>query len=126
MLAETDDTPKGLRDRAILLLGFAGAFQRSELASLRVEDLEVLEGGLRVVLRRSKTDQEGEGQAVYVSRRTELCPVDAVLDWLEAGGVESGPVFRRIVKGGRVLDVCALRLLLGSPRKTLDRARDQA
>jgi site-specific recombinase XerD len=61
MAALTDTDMKGLRDRAILLFGFAGAFRRSELVALDVTDLEFCDGGMRVHIRRSKTDQEGAG-----------------------------------------------------------------
>jgi site-specific recombinase XerD len=66
MIACCPDTLRGTRDRALLLLGFAGAFRRSELAALTVADLEPNEAGLRVTVRRSKTDQEGKGQVVAI------------------------------------------------------------
>ncbi|WP_157272018.1 hypothetical protein [Azohydromonas aeria] len=69
---------QGLRDRALLLLGFAGAFRRSELVPLQVEDLERLPQGLRVTSRRSKTDQEGSGQVIAIARGEVLCPVASV------------------------------------------------
>ncbi len=87
-----------------LLLGFAGAFRRSELVALRVEDLVDAPDGLRVIVRRSKTDQEGVGQEVAVPHGARLRPVEAVRAWLTAGGIETGPVFRRVRKNGRVGD----------------------
>lgn len=69
------DTLKGKRDRALLALGFAGAFRRSELLALRVEDLTETKDGLRVLIRRSKTDQEGEGQEIAIPRGSRLRPV---------------------------------------------------
>jgi site-specific recombinase XerD len=95
------DTLGGLRDRALLLLGFAGAF-RSELVALQVADLAPAADGLRITIRRSKTDQEGQGQDVAIPHGARLRPVEAVRAWLEAAGIERGPVFRCINKGGRV------------------------
>ena len=97
------DSFAGLRDRALLLLGFAGAFRRSELAALLVEDLEEVEGGLRVTVRRAKTDQESSGQVVPVLRGSRACPVAALKTWFSAAEIENGSVFRRVVKGGKVL-----------------------
>jgi integrase len=94
-------TLHGLRDRA-LLLGFAGAFRRSELVALQVEDLKVLPQGLRMTIRRSKTDQEGAGQGIAIARGEEHCPVAAVQAWLAAAAITSRPVLRRVGKGGRV------------------------
>jgi site-specific recombinase XerD len=85
-----------LRNRAILLLGFAGAFRRSELVALNVEDLEETPEGMLVMLRRSKTDQEGVGRKVAIPRGEVACPVAAVKAWLEAAGITEGAVFRRI------------------------------
>ncbi len=96
------DTLRGLRDRALLLLGFAGAFRRSELVALRVEDLAEAPDGLRVVVRRSKTDQEGAGQEIAIPHGKDLRPVEAVRTWLDAAGIETGPVFRRVRKNGLV------------------------
>ena len=70
--AETDT--KGLRDRALLLLGFAGAFRRSELVALNVADLQFCDDGLRVNIRRSKTDQEGLGATIAIVRGSTACP----------------------------------------------------
>lgn len=104
MAAGCADDLRGLRDRALLLLGFCGAFRRSELAGLRVDDLEEVEGGLRVSLRRSKTDQEGVGQIVAVVRGERLCPLAALRAWLDAAGITEGPVFRPFSRSGRPLD----------------------
>ena len=68
---------KGLRDRAILLLGFAGAFRRSELVALNVADREFCDGGLRVTIHKSKTDQEALGTTIAIARGSTACPVDA-------------------------------------------------
>jgi site-specific recombinase XerD len=95
---------KGKRDRALLLLGFAGAFRRSELVALNVDDLEFCDSGLRVTIRRSKTDQQAAGQTIAIVRGSIVCPVAALRGWLEAARVTSGPVFRAVAKGGRIAD----------------------
>jgi site-specific recombinase XerD len=92
----------GLRDRALLLLGFAGAFRRSELVGLDVSDLKETPRGLRVHIRRSKTDQERLGQMIGVTAGRQTCPIKALRDWLKSAGIDHGPVFRPIFKGGRV------------------------
>jgi site-specific recombinase XerD len=102
MVGHCDMTLRGLRDRALLLLGFAGAFRRSELAALKVEDFEETDRGLRVNIRRSKTDQEGAGAVVPIVRGERACPVEAVRAWLDAARISEGPVFRRMMKGSRV------------------------
>jgi site-specific recombinase XerD len=98
MVATLSETFLGIRDRALLLLGFAGAFRRSELVGLDVRDLEFSRAGLVVTLRRSKTDQEGEGRKVGVpyGSHPETCPVRAVQDWLDVSNLKEGPLFRSI------------------------------
>ncbi|MEE9395022.1 MAG: site-specific integrase [Planctomycetota bacterium] len=104
LLATTGDGALGVRDRALLLTGFHGAFRRSELAALDLEDVEQTEEGLRIILRRSKTDQEGEGTVKGLLFQSDLkvCPVRALLAWLDLAEIESGPVFRSVTKGGNV------------------------
>lgn len=92
----------GVRDRALLLLGFAGAFRRSELVALTVEDLEWTEEGLKVRLRRSKTDPEGEGRTVGIPRGSDACPLTALKAWLDAARIREGPLFREVTRHGRV------------------------
>ena len=96
----------GLRDRALLTLGWMGAFRRSELVALRVEDVTRTRDGLVVRVRRSKSDQEGRGaeKGIPYASRPALCPVRALSDWLEAGGIASGPLFRAVDRFGRVRD----------------------
>lgn len=96
------DDLRGRRDAAVLLLGFSGAFRRSELAALAVEDLEFVADGVVVTLRRSKTDQEGAGRRVGIPRLTtsETCPVVALQAWLSASGISTGPLFRGIDPAG--------------------------
>ena len=93
-----------VRDRALLLVGFAGAFRRSELAALQVEDLSFEEGGVVVHLRRSKTDQEGAGRDVGIPHQLGrgLHPVAALRTWLERSGITSGPVFRTVNQHGQL------------------------
>jgi site-specific recombinase XerD len=85
-----------LRDRAILLLGFAGAFRRSELVALDVGDIEWTAEGALITIRRSKTDQEGLGRKVAIPRGEIACPVAALKSWLSAAGIAEGAVFVRI------------------------------
>lgn len=97
-------TLRGLRDRAILLLGYAGAFRRSELVALRAEDLTFREEGVAVLLRRSKTDQTGEGLVKAIPYAAgPLCAARAVKAWLAAAQITSGPVFRGLHRNGSVL-----------------------
>jgi site-specific recombinase XerD len=103
MLARVPDKLIGLRDRALLLIGFAGAFRRSELVALNVEDIEFREDGLKVAIRRSKTDQEGAGQVIGIAHGTTLCPVRALQQWLGASGITGGPVFVHVDRHGRQL-----------------------
>ena len=94
---------KGLRDRALLLVGFAGAFRRSELVGLDVADLRRDPDRLRILVRHSKTDQEAEGQTKTLPViGGDLCPVAALYAWLEAAEIGSGPVFRRVDRHGNV------------------------
>jgi site-specific recombinase XerD len=94
----------GGRDRALILLGFAGAFRRSELVGLDVEDCAVGKDGLTVTLRRSKTDQTGEGRRVGIpyGSNPETCPVRTVQAWLEGAAITAGPLFRSINRHGKV------------------------
>ena len=94
----------GTRDRALIALGFAGAFRRSELVALTVADLIDAPGGMRVVIRRSKTDQEGAGQEIAIPAGGKLRPVEAVKEWLAASGITSGPIFRPVSRCGRIRD----------------------
>jgi len=94
----------GLRDRALLAVGFAGGFRRSALVALDVADLAFGPEGVKVTIRRDKTDQEGarrEIGLVYGSTAA-TCPVRTLRAWLDAAGIAAGPVFRAVDKGGRV------------------------
>lgn len=94
----------GLRDRALLLVGFAGALRRSELVGLDVANVEQTKQGLVVTLYRSKTDQEGAGRKVGVpyGSNPDTCPVRAFQGWLEASGITSGPLFRSVNRHGQL------------------------
>lgn len=102
--ALSPDTMIGRRDRALLLVGFAGAFRRSELVGLDVADVEFTADGLVVTLRRSKTDQEGAGRKVGIPYGSDpsTCPVRALRAWLDAAGIVSGPLFRPVNRHGQV------------------------
>jgi site-specific recombinase XerD len=102
MAPRPDGSMVALRDRALLLLGFAGAFRRSELVELNVDDVEEVPEGLRVTIRRGKTDQEGAGAAVAIVRGEVACPVTALRDWLRTAGITEGAVFRAIRRGDHV------------------------
>src|ERR1700753_4233759 len=102
MIAASPDTLAGKRNRALILLGFAGAFRRSELVALDVADIEETPAGLRVTIRQSKTDQDGEGATIAIARGTIACPVRALREWLDAAGIESGALFRSGKKTGGV------------------------
>jgi integrase len=96
MLRAIGDSPRELRDRALLLTGFAGGFRRSELAALDVADVEDTEDGLRILIRRSKSDQVGEGRKLGIPYGSDpkTCPVRAYRKWIAAAGISAGPVFR--------------------------------
>lgn len=93
---------RGLRDRALLAIGFGGAFRRSELVALRVEDVLEAPEGLRVTVTRSKTDQEGAGQEIAVLDGPRLRVKAALAAWRAAAGVESGYLFRTVAKANSV------------------------
>ena len=93
------------RDRALLLLGFCGAFRRSELVALDVEHLTENRDGIVVTIGRSKTDQEGQGRTVGIPRGREeaTCPVSALERWRTAARIETGALFRVMNRHGQVL-----------------------
>jgi site-specific recombinase XerD len=104
MLDATDSGIIGARDRALILLGFAGAFRRSELVSLEVEDCAFGKDGLTITLRRSKTDQAGAGRKIGIpyGSNPETCPVRVLQTWLELAAITAGPVFRSISRHGLI------------------------
>jgi site-specific recombinase XerD len=102
MVATAPDKLAGLRDRALLLIGFGGALRRSELVALDLADVAETETGLLVTIRGSKTDQERVGATIAIARGDVACPVKALRAWLNAAGIEAGPIFRPIGKGGKI------------------------
>ncbi|MCU4186609.1 tyrosine-type recombinase/integrase [Acidiferrimicrobium sp. IK] len=104
MVAKLGPSLNGTRDRALLLVGFAGAFRRSELVALNVEDVTDGQDGLTILLRRSKTDQEGAGRKVGIPYGSDpaTCPVRAYRAWLDAAGISEGPIFRPVDRHGHV------------------------
>ena len=105
IVARIDTTTlKGVRDKALLLIGFAGALRRSELAALTVEDVQRQEQGICLEIRRSKTDQEGEGDCVPIlyGNDQETCPIIALDEWLEMSGLTEGALFRSITRWGKL------------------------
>jgi site-specific recombinase XerD len=95
-----------VRDRALLLVAFAGAFRRSEVVGFDVADVRFVDHGVELHLRRSKTDQEGEGRIVGLpfGSRLETCPVRALRAWLDGAGIAAGPLFRSVTRGSNVLE----------------------
>lgn len=101
MLSTCDSSLTGTRDRALLLLGFAGALRRSEIVALNIGDLTFVPEGLRLVVRRSKTDQEGAGETIGVVRTgSATCPVNALQMWLAMAAITDGRLFRRVDRHG--------------------------
>jgi|TARA_B110000037_G_scaffold57924_1_gene70669 site-specific recombinase XerD len=95
---------KILRDRSIILIGFSGGFRRNEIVSLDYEDLDFVTEGLKITLRKSKTDQFGEGsvKALPYFDNTQYCPVLSLQKWIEISKISSGPLFRRFTKGSHM------------------------
>jgi site-specific recombinase XerD len=106
MVEHLPDSLLGVRDRALILLGYAGAMRRSELVGLDVTDLAIAEEGLVVLIRKSKTDQVGVGRKIGIpfGEHPETCPVRAVQAWIEEGDIDEGPLFRAVNKHGDVSD----------------------
>lgn len=95
---------RSARDKALLLIGFAGAFRRSELVALQYEDMTQFEEGVELLIRRSKTDQEGAGRTVFIPHaRGSHCPVTVLKNWLELAGIAAGPLFRPINRHDQVI-----------------------
>ena len=105
MLDAADAGTIGFRDRALVLLGFAGAFRRSELVGFDIEDCNFSRDGLTVTLRKSKTDQTGEGRKIGIpyGSNPDTCPVRTIQAWIEQAAISaSGPLFRSINRHGQV------------------------
>ena len=95
---------KKFRDRSIILIGFSGGFRRNEIVSLDHDDLDFVPEGLKINIKRSKTDQFGEGftKALPYFDNSQYCPVISLKNWLEVSRITSGPLFRRFVKGSKL------------------------
>jgi integrase len=128
LLACMDDTLRDKRDRALLLIGFAGGFRRSELVSITVSDLEYRREGVVITLTRSKTDQEGYGRKVGIPYgRGSVCPVKSLNDWLASACISEGRIFRQVAKGGKLggnLSALAVRELV--KERAIDAGLDAA
>ena len=97
---------KKLRDKSIILVGFGGGFRRSELISIDYEDLDFVSEGVKITIKRSKTDQFGEGMnkgLPYFNNKI-YCPVINLKKWLEISKIKSGPIFRRFAKGSALTE----------------------
>ena len=95
-----------LRDRSIILMGFSGGFRRSEIVSLNYDDLDFVTEGLKIYIKRSKTDQFGEGslKGLPYFDNTKYCPVLSLKNWIEISNINSGPLFRRFSKSSKLLE----------------------
>ena len=95
---------KKIRDRSIILIGFSGGFRRNEIVSLNFDDLEFVEEGLKINIRKSKTDQFGEGsvKALPYFDNSKYCPVLTIHKWIKLSKISSGPLFRRFTKGSNL------------------------
>jgi len=105
-----DEQQKGIikrfRDRSIILIGFSGGFRRSEIVGLDYDDLEFVKEGLKINIKRSKTDQFGEGsiKGLPFFDNSEYCPVVSIQNWIEISKISSGPLFRRFSKGSNLTE----------------------
>jgi len=101
---QTTDEIKKFRDRSIILIGFSGGFRRNEIVSLDYEDLDFVEEGLKINLRRSKTDQFGEGsvKGLPYFDNSLYCPVVSIQKWIEISKIRTGALFRRFTKGSKL------------------------
>ena len=97
---------KKFRDRSIILIGFSGGFRRNEIVSLNCDDLDFVTEGLKINLRRSKTDQFGEGavKALPYFENSKYCPVLSLKKWIEVSNIKSGALFRRFSKGSKLME----------------------
>ena len=106
LVATCDASARGRRDCALLLIGFAAALRRSELVALQVDDVVATQGGLRLRIRRGKTDRAGEGAELGLprGRHAETCPVRAFEAWQAVAKRRAGPLFRRVSTAGGIGD----------------------
>jgi site-specific recombinase XerD len=102
LMARRGDGPIGRRDRALIAVGIAGTFRRSELVALTTSDVETTKEGVLITIRRSKGDQEGAGQVMSLPHGHHISPVEALEQWLAAADVSSGNISRSFALGGRL------------------------
>ena len=97
---------KKFRDRSLILIGFSGGFRRNEIVSLDYDDLDFVKEGLKINIKRSKTDQFGEGsvKGLPYFNNTQYCPVLSLKKWLEISKINSGSLFRRLFKGSKLTE----------------------
>ena len=125
MLDSLEDGLRGLRDRALLLMGFAGGFRRSELVGLDVDDVTETADGLVIRIRRSKTDPEAKGTTIALpfGSTAATCPVRGYRAWIAASGIAAGPAFRSVDRHGRAGQG---RMNAGSVARLIKRAAEAA
>jgi len=101
---EKNEDIKKLRDRSIILIGFSGGFRRNEIVALDFEDLDFVSEGLKIDIKRSKTDQFGEGskKALPYFDNSQYCPVVSLQKWIKISKINSGSLFRRFSKGSKL------------------------
>jgi integrase len=103
IIPSLDQSAKDVRDAAILLVGFAGAFRRSELVAMEYQQIQIGNHCAVIRIPRSKTDQEGHGRTIRITRTSgALCPIAALQAWLLEAGITEGPVFRPLMKSGKL------------------------
>ena len=97
---------KKFRDRSLILIGFSGGFRRNEIVSLNYEDLDFVGEGLKINLKRSKTDQFGQGavKGLPYFDNSQYCPVLSLKKWIEVSNIKYGPLFRRFAKGSKLTE----------------------
>jgi site-specific recombinase XerD len=124
MATQDEETLLGIRNRALLIIGFSGAFRRSELVAINIEDIEFTRDGVKIFIPKSKTDQEGEGYKIGLpyGSNPATCPVRSLQDWLHASDINSGPLFRRIDRHSKIHG----RLTVQSVRLVVRNAADKA
>lgn len=100
-----DANPIEIRDRAMILIGFTGAFRRSELIAIDIEHLSFDQGGVSIFIPKSKTDQEMRGRIVDIpfTAHAKYCPIRTLKEWIEYAQIEKGPVFLQVNKGGNIV-----------------------
>lgn len=107
MLKACEKTPLGLRDAAIIAIGFAAALRRSEICNLKIDDVEIIDSPdgtssskMFIYIRQSKTDQQGKGQKIAIPEGKKIKPIMRLKDWLNISGIRSGHVFQTLKRGG--------------------------